>query len=182
MSDYPKLPPQETLKAMLDYNPETGELFWKARTPDMFVDRGGWSVEHSCAHWNARWEGKPALKKMWNGYRVGRVDYKQVGAHRAIWKLVTGEEPDVIDHINGIRDDNRFENLRNVTFAENRKNVRMTSRNTSGALGIRQDKKSGKWVAVIQVGTFLTKDEAVAARKAAEIALGYHPNHGRQAA
>lgn len=42
-----------------------------------------------------------------------------------IWKIVTGYEPvGLIDHINGVRDDNRFENLRDVTPHENALNSR----------------------------------------------------------
>lgn len=45
--------------------------------------------------------------------------------HRVIWKIETGREPEgFIDHINGIRDDNRIENLRDVTPRENMLNTR----------------------------------------------------------
>ena len=48
---------------------------------------------------------------------------KYIGAHRFIWECVNGDIPDgfEIDHINSVRDDNRIENLRCVTMAENRK-------------------------------------------------------------
>jgi hypothetical protein len=45
-------------------------------------------------------------------------------AHRLAWVYMTGEQPDVIDHINRERDDNRFSNLRNGTFKDNSTNVR----------------------------------------------------------
>jgi hypothetical protein len=45
---------------------------------------------------------------------------RDIAAHRVVWKLITGNDPQgVVDHINGIRDDNRPDNLRDVTPAEN---------------------------------------------------------------
>jgi len=32
------VPPQDELKRLLSYEPSTGQLFWRARTPDMFKD------------------------------------------------------------------------------------------------------------------------------------------------
>ena len=60
-----------------------------------------------------------------DGYMYVYVDGKQYAFHRLIWKLETGKDPEgVIDHINGIRNDNRIANLRDVTQAENMKNTR----------------------------------------------------------
>lgn len=173
-----ELPSQEMLKRMFDYNIETGELFWKARTPDMFSDTEGRTKEHSCAQWNSRRAGKPALSKAWDGYRGGSLNYQYIAAHRVIWKLMTGEQPEVIDHINGIRDDNRFFNLRNVDYSTNSKNRRIGKNNTSGSLGLHFHKKYQKWTASINIGTFDTKEEAIAARKDAQVKLGFHENHG----
>jgi len=92
-----------------------------------------------------------------------------------------------IDHINGNRTDNSLQNLRLVSNSDNHKNQKMPSTNTSGIVGVRVDKRTGAWVSDIfdagkriYVGTFSTKEEAVAARKEAERRLGYHANHGRR--
>jgi hypothetical protein len=58
-----------------------------------------------------------------HGYIHVSLNGETYAAHRLIWKLYTGSDPvGVIDHINGIRDDNRVENLRDVTAAVNLRN------------------------------------------------------------
>lgn len=100
------------------------------------------------------------------------------------WLYVYNEMPIQIDHINGDRTDNRLVNLRNVTQNENAKNTKLHKRNTSGVTGVYKTKTS--WIARIcinskdtLVGTYQTKEEAVRARKQAEIDHDYHKNHGR---
>jgi hypothetical protein len=175
------LPSQEVLKQMLDYDPKSGLLWWKHRTPEMFASTAGRSQLHSCAQFNSKWGGKLAIDKEWNGYLVGRLNYLNVQAHRVIWKWMTGEDADVVDHIDGNGCNNAFVNLRNVTEGENHRNRKLRGDNKYGVHGVRFDRKSKKWVAIIQI-TCPTLEEAVAARKAAEAVLGYHENHGRKAA
>lgn len=68
--------------------------------------------------------GRPAGHTTRHGYRRVRVNGQNCAEHRLIWKIVHGKEPrGFIDHINGIRDDNRPENLRDVTPAENAMNA-----------------------------------------------------------
>jgi len=175
-----QLPTQDELNALLAYDKETGRLFWKARTPEMFAETTGRTRMHACSLWNSRWSGKEGLDKLNDGYRMGVINYQPVSAHRVIWKMVHGEDPMIIDHINGIRDDNRVENLRNVTDSVNRKNERRRVSNRPYT-GVMKDKKTDKWIVQIQVGTYADLDEAIAARKNAEFLLGYHKNHGREA-
>lgn len=59
------------------------------------------------------------------GYRVVTVDGRVFAVHRILWYLYSGEKPDVVDHINGVRDDNRIMNLRSVSRSENAKNNRL---------------------------------------------------------
>lgn len=176
------LPSKEYLNKMLAYDPETGDLMWKARTPDMFpATTATRTQEHSCAQWNARWANKPAMTKSNDGYVFGTLNYAYVSAHRVIWKMMTDIDPDIIDHINGVRNDNRFENLRNVNETANHRNRRLGSNSKSGTLGVHFAKRIQKWTAYITLGSFDTKEEAIAARKAAEQFLGFHENHGSTA-
>lgn len=181
IKDPKPLPSQAHLQKLLRYEPETGKLYWRERTPEMFEPTGR-TQEHSCNLWNARFAGKEAFRKtLEKGYRAGKIGWESILAHRLIWKMVTGDDPNIIDHINGVRSDNRIENLRSVTIAENRRNLAMNRRNTSGHNGVFFDKRSQKWAVVMQIGVFDSKEEAAAARKNAEMLLGYHVNHGRKA-
>jgi len=77
-------------------------------------------------------------------------------AHRMAWLYVYGVEPEKglhIDHINGIKIDNRIDNLRVVTVSGNVQNQRKArvDNTHSGLLGSHWDKKSGKYNAVINV-------------------------------
>lgn len=120
-------------------------------------------------------------------YIIMTAEMKKYGAHRLAWLHFHGEWPsDHIDHINGDGTDNRISNLRDVTLAENARNLRRPTHNTSGVSGVAWRKAKGKWRAIIGVGGtqvalghFDTIIDAVAARRAAERAYGFHPNHGR---
>lgn len=91
----------------------------------------------------------------------------------------------VIDHINQNPNDDRIENLRKITKAENCRNRTLAKNNKYGAQGVHYRKSSDRWIAEIRynyyniyLGSYVTKDEAVAARQGAEKALGFHDNHG----
>jgi hypothetical protein len=92
--------------------------------------------------------------------------------------VVHGSDPgaSLIDHINGNGFDNRIENLRLANPSQNLSNKRKINSNTSGTVGVTWDKANQKWIAQIMVnrrhikiGRFLSKSDACAARKAAEI-------------
>lgn len=118
----------------------------------------------------------------------GEIAGVWVKAHRLAWFLKTGKWPELeIDHINGKDYDNRWANLRDVDHSTNMKNQKLHSRNTSGAAGVYWRKDIGRWQAVItanckktHLGYFDSFDDAVAARKAAEVEHDFHPNHGEQ--
>ena len=86
-----------------------------------------------------------------DGYRRCEIDGISYGVHRLIWLYHKGYLPKEIDHINRIKDDNRVENLREVTHSENLQNVGIKSNNTSGVLGVSFDKVKGKYIARVTV-------------------------------
>ena len=180
--------PVDILRQTLKYDPKTGKLFWRERPAYMFPDSGSGGAAGCAKRWNARCAGKEALShKTRGGYLAGPVLGQVRISHQVAWAVYYGAWPkNPIDHINGIRDDNRIGNLRSVSYSENAKNQRLPKNNKSGAMGVRLYKPTGKWLAVIGVGGkrihlgyFDTKGSAIAARKQAEEDYGYHVNHGR---
>lgn len=121
-----------------------------------------------------------------NGYRTIKVNNKSHSAHRLAFLYMTGKYPDgYVDHINRIKSDNRFDNLRVVTQSENLKNSSISVLNTSGTTGVMWHKLNNKWIAKIHVdgkdkhlGYFSDLGDAIAARKMAETKFKFHENHG----
>lgn len=162
----------EELKSRLDYNPETGLLYWKPGSPRA---------------------GKEAFTNVTKrGYKATTFTPRNgptttLSAHRVAWAIYYGEFPSgMIDHINGDKTDNRISNLRDVTNAENARNAALHCKNRSGVSGVYLHRQTGKWCAQISafgkmvgLGLFSSKSDAIIARKSAERVLGYHPNHGR---
>ena len=120
------------------------------------------------------------------GYLRGTVDKKGYLLHRLAWLYKYGYFPKELDHINHDKTDNRISNLRIVDRAENMKNVKLRSNNTSGTVGIRYVKRDNIWMARIQVkgkqiyiGSYKTEIEAIDARRIEAIKYGFHKNHGK---
>lgn len=66
-----------------------------------------------------------------DGYVYLYVDGHQYSAHRIIWKMEKGKDPEgIVDHKNGITSDNRIENLRDISLSENAKNNKSVRRKT----------------------------------------------------
>lgn len=160
---------QERLKELLNYDVKTGEFSWTAGT-------------------RARPNGKKCTYRNDSGYVCIRVDGKHYRAHRLAWLYVFGKNPvGEIDHINGVRDDNRIENLREVTRSENKKNQGRTVNNKSGHNGVRWYAPLEKWHVQIccnrkksHIGYFDSLEDAIIARKEAERDLNFHKNHGER--
>ena len=156
---------KEVVEQLLAYDPETGEFRWK-------VSRGTASAGRRAGCNNGR------------GYTHIRLLRKNRYAHRLAFLLMTGRLPlEQIDHKDGDRANNRWENLRVVTATENQQNRKQAQRNNaSGFLGVTActNSKKNPWAARIIVGykklhlgVFLTPEEAHAAYLAAKREL--HP-------
>jgi len=134
-----------------------------------------------------RKSGKEAGCLRPDGYRQVGVRGKFYLSHRLAWLLHYGEWPiDEVDHLNGIKTDNRIKNMRDVTHQQNHKNAPLPHINTLGIMGVFQNYPHTKWIARIGVnsrkinlGAFDNWWDAVCARKAAEHKYGFYPNHGR---
>lgn len=180
------LPDQSTLRQLLDYDPESGLLYWRQRGVGWFED-GFHTAETRMRNWNACHAGKRAFTaKQSNGYRRGKVLGAECLAHRVIWVLVHGEQPKIIDHANGNREDNRIGNLRSGSHATNSMNKARLCNNTSGYTGVSKCNATGRWRVMLvvsgrshRVGRFDTLEQAIEAHRVAATRLGFHQNHGR---
>jgi hypothetical protein len=143
--------------------------------------------EAKAKRWNKKYAGKPALTATnKNGYCQGSIFGRQVSAHTVVWAWVHGRWPqNEIDHINGKRNDNRIDNIRDVTHAENTRNAAMPRKNVHGVVGVYVRPTHSKNYQVTfrgrHLGTCSTIEQARAMRKAAEEEHGFHANHGRAA-
>jgi len=161
---------QSYLRSLFEYNPKTGELLNK-RTRGRA--RSGKTAGCTCSR---------------RGYSLLGIDSKVYSTHRVIWFIQFGYWPNEIDHINGIRNDNRLENLREVTARENSKNTAMRYDNTSGVVGVTWTRDRGKWKAQTYingknrlVGYFDDLDEAAEAVARVRRENGYTERHGQPA-
>lgn len=119
------------------------------------------------------------------GYRVICVDGERWYEHRLAFLLMTGSMPPFVDHLNGVRDDNRWANLREATKQVNCRNAALPRHNTSGHVGVAWVGRLAKWRAEISLnnktivlGHFSELANALAARDAANKANGFSERHG----
>lgn len=166
---------------LLCYDPNSGHLTWKERGRAEFTRDRLWRT------WNKRWAGRRVGSVSVNGYRHFSIDGHHLNIHRVIWLMMTGEYPAYdVDHINGERDDNRWENLRAASRSDNAKNCKRRADNVSGVTGVFWDRSRQLWTSTIRsdgkdhhLGRFVDFEVACAARIAANAKFGFHPNHGR---
>jgi len=159
--DIKDLPSLEVLRHLFVYEPDTGVLLWRVR-PHVMAKRSA--------------PGSEAGTVGAHGYRVVKVGEKYYYVHRIIWKIQTSADPvDQIDHIDGVRSNNKWVNLREADNGKNRWNIGLQKNNKSGVKGVFREHGIGPWVAVISVnkrqirlGRFSSFDAAVAVRRNAE--------------
>lgn len=186
------LPDAGALHNVFDFDPTTGLLTHKVRDAAYFSASGRGGREGQAARWNGRHAGNLAGSTTAIGYQAVRVPMIGGGSvavmsHQVVWAMFYGKWPEqIIDHINGVRDDNRPANLRLTTLKDNARNVCLPANNTSGVCGVSRHKNTGKWFAQIIVdgkrrylGSFEHKHEAVAARRAASAEFGFSDGHGK---
>lgn len=156
------------------YSPDSGQFVWLPKEGDAINAR----------RWNAAHSGKEAGSLDVDGYRVItlRVDgvARSVKAARLAWYMYHGCVPiGQLDHVNGIRDDNRMCNLRDVSASINQRNRKHDARNTSGHVGVVWDEKSGLWKAQ---GNLLGKPYVLGKRSskhaAAALVKEFRAKHG----
>ena len=149
------------LRERVRYEPDTGRLFWVRPFERAYRVKAG----------------TPAFTSLNRCYRQGSFGGQGIYAHVAAWLIHYGEYPiGDIDHINQDGSDNRISNLRDVPHAVNGHNAGVRSHNTSGHKGVSLRKTTGRWHSYInvdgkrkQLGTFADINDAVAARRDAEL-------------
>lgn len=146
------LPTPAELRQLLRYEPETGKLFWRVTLS------------------NRAPAGREAFTCISHGYRTGRIRGLMLRAHRVIWAMVHDRwPPEMIDHINCDRSDNRIENLREATAAENVLNRPVRHDSASGLKCVHFQKRENAWTSYLRIngrrkhlGYFATAEEAYA--------------------
>jgi hypothetical protein len=160
------LPPQEYLRECFEYNPETGGLRWKERPRHHFVSDRNWNQTNSkSAGKIVGWQQKDKR----NDYTCLRTQIDGIAylVSRVIIKLVYDMEFEDVDHAKDSPLNNRLENLRPCTHAENGRNKRMSKTNVSGYKGVHYCQVRKGYVAQISIarkgtiiGPFATAEEA----------------------
>ena len=139
----------ETVRKLLDYDPETGVFRWR-------VDASSRARKGMVAGW------------VKGGYVMIKISGETYRAHRLAWLHVHScWPPEHIDHANGNRADNRLANIRAATNSQNSANKSVQRNNDLGLKGVSFCKRSNRYRATISVkgrkshlGYFKTPDEA----------------------
>lgn len=161
----------ESIRKVLDYDPETGILTWRHRPSELFTDNRLHPAERVCRGWNTRYANKKAGNPTYQGYVKVNLGNRTVRAHIIIWLWMTGVLPSMdIDHVDLNKSNNRWTNLRLATRSQNQSNTRKRVDNISGYKGVCREPRGGKWRAQIQwknekhfLGLHDTKEAASAA-------------------
>ncbi len=160
MNTIKSLPSQEELHRLFEYR--EGNLYRKIQTSS-----------------NAKIGDKAGCLNSLSGYAQVRIYSADYRIHRIIWCYHFGPIPSKlqIDHIDGNKTNNMIENLRLATHSQNKSNNKRAHCNSkSNILGVHWSKTKRKWVSqirknkkAIHLGCFVNQEDAIAARKAAEL-------------
>ena len=145
-------PSRDELATVFSYDPESGKLFR---------------------------DGRESGSRTSLGYTVVCLKGRRYMAHVVAWVLTHGYRPEVVDHVNGARSDNRLANLRPANRSQNRANSN-TNRGNKYPKGVRKDPRCRRYHAAVSVngkakhlGMFDTVEEAHAAyKRAASVLFG----------
>jgi len=137
----------EIIRERVKYDPDTGSISHRRRCPEKYGDK--WA-----AWWNTTKAGNIIGKKDKDGYICVEFtingDRKSFRAHRVGWFLFYGNWPiTYLDHKNGLRDDNRIDNLQETSHSDNRKNS--LKRTVTTEDGVFFNHKAQKWIAYVYV-------------------------------
>lgn len=116
---------REELRKIIRYDPDTG-LF-------------------------TRTDGSPCGYVMNTGYREISVNNKKWLAHRLAFVYMEDSLPKYVDHVNQIKDDNRWCNLRPCSHAENMRNTKIRSTSLTGVRNVRLHKRSGLYNVALKI-------------------------------
>lgn len=118
------------LKNIIHYDPETGVFTWKVNRSTVRAGQRAGGINNG-------------------GYRKIRINNKWYTEHRLAWFYIYGEWPSKeVDHINHVRNDNRIENLRDISARANKGNC---TNHTSGFVGVFYHKDTSNWWARIKI-------------------------------
>ena len=122
---------QQELQQLFQYR--DGNLYWNVARPRIRAGNKAGCVNHT------------------TGYEMIGIDGRIYRTHRLVFLMLNGYLPKEIDHINGIKTDNRIENLREVTHSQNCYNIKKRTNNTSGVMNVSWHKPYSKWTVRIRV-------------------------------
>jgi hypothetical protein len=130
---------QELAKSLWDYDPNTGLLFWKVKAAKKTHIGACACTEHKRA--------------VYTTYYKVTYNYRNYLAHRIVWLMLFGELPESIDHKDGNGLNNREDNLRKATKAENQWNRGKARTNTTGYKNVVFIEYEGKlgWAYAVQM-------------------------------
>jgi len=137
---------QKHLKEIMHYNPDTGSFTWLVK-----IGSGG--------------KGKEAGHARDNGYRRCCIYGRNYYMHRLAFIYMEGSMPAAVDHINCVRDDNRWSNIRASSSLHNNSRIRASARDLPH--GVHRNRTGGKYNARIEhkgktivLGSYVTPEEA----------------------